>query len=437
VSQRWAIGALWVAMALACGLGRGETYYASPTGGGDGRSPTSAFRIADFWKLARPGDTLLLLDGRYTGPESMILPPQNLSGEPGRPITLRALNDGQVEIDGENARRPVRLYYNDHFVLEGFNAHSAFAGRDNATAIELSRSNHCVVRRVCAWDAADGNTEIFGTHGHGDHNLFEDCAGWGIARKTYQNSQGGDYTIYRRCLAIWQGCHAVGPKMGFSMFYNSRGIVAENCIALWDGTRMRETHQAMGYDGKPFTNWSTGPKEPRTYTHFGVDQPYGCFSMDANRDIGPSQGPYLYGCLAFALKTHRRVPIPGLFFLSCKQEDGRVENCAAFVGDGIAGLRPFYLSGIGGAGLTAVGGDEPLFQSAGVEKLLRASGAEGRAAWAAMFRREPPAKGAHLYCRYESGRLTDQPLWPWPMNARIKALTGLDVTATVLGLGQP
>jgi len=413
----------------------GITYYASPAGGGNGRSPGSPFKIAGFWAVAKPGDTLVLLDGRYAADDSKITPPEKLSGEPARPITIRALHDGKVELDGEGVRRTVNLFFNDYFILEGFNAHGAYGRRDHASTVQLSRSNHCIVRRVCAWDAQDGNTEVFGTHGHGDHNLFEDCAGWGIARKVYQNSQGGDYTTYRRCLAIWQGCHAVGPKMGFSMFYNSRGIVAENCIALWNGTRMKETHQAMANDGKPFADWSTGPKGPHTYTNYGVDQPYGCFSADANRKIGPTKGPYLYGCMAFALKSHRIVRIPGLFYMPCKQEDGFLENCAALVEEGAASLRPFYLSKIKARGLTAVGDAEPSLGGAQVENLLRATGAEGRAAWAAMLRKEPPDRGAHLYYRYENGKLTGQPLWPWPMNQRIKELIGLDVTTTLMRLG--
>jgi len=31
--------------------------------------------------------------------------------------------------------------------------------------------------------------------------------------------------------------------------------------------------------------------------------------------------------------------------------------------------------------------------------------------------------------------ITRKPLWPWPMNDRIKELTGIDLTATILGLG--
>jgi hypothetical protein len=50
------------------------------------------------------------------------------------------------------------------------------------------------------------------------------------------------------------------------------------------------------------------------------------------------------------------------------------------------------------------------------------------------------ARGANLYYRYQDGNLTNQPLWPWPMNQRI--IDGLvqsgrdpvDITATVVKL---
>lgn len=31
---------------------------------------------------------------------------------------------------------------------------------------------------------------------------------------------------------------------------------------------------------------------------------------------------------------------------------------------------------------------------------------------------------------------TGQLMWPWPMNERIRELTGVDVTATILGAGE-
>jgi hypothetical protein len=78
-----------------------KTYYASPQGGGDGSAPENPFVIARFWDVAKAGDTLVLLDGTYAGAESMINPPKGLSGDKETSITVRAMNDGKVTIDGE------------------------------------------------------------------------------------------------------------------------------------------------------------------------------------------------------------------------------------------------------------------------------------------------------------------------------------------------
>jgi len=408
-----------------------ETYYASPGGGGDGSSPEKPFVIARFWGRAKPGDTLVLLDGTYVGAESMINPPRGLCGTEKAPITMRAANDGKVTLDGRGTERPAALSGNDWFVLEGFNAHHA-----KSTVVELGRSNHCVVRRVCGWDADDDNTNIFAAH-YGEHNLFEDCAGWGVARKTFSCSQGGNYTTFRRCFAVWEGCHAVGPKMAFTLFYNSHHITAENCIATWNGRLMRQSHTVLGYDGKPYTGWKDGSGKAKILTDFGVDQPYGCFGRD-RIDRGPTQGPFVYGCIAYRLKSQRVVDVSGLFSIgSVAPHDGWFENCAALVEEGAADVRPFALGNVDGRNLTAIGSKDPAVRGGDVANILRATGAEGRAAWKAMLQPAPPAKGAHLYYCYENGKLTDRPLWPWPMNERIKQVADIDVTATVSGLGAP
>jgi hypothetical protein len=408
------------------------TYYASPQGKGDGASADTPFAVSRFWKKSQPGDTLVLLDGVYTGPDPMINPPRGLHGTPAAPITIRAANDGQVTLDGQKWNNPVLLRENDWFVVEGINAHHA-----KATVVEVSRSNHCVIRRVCGWDAADGNTNVFAAH-YGEYNLFEDCAGWGVARKTYCCSQGGNYTTFRRCFGVWEGSHLVGPKMAFTLFYNSHHITAENCIATWNGRLMREQHAALGQDGQPFTGWKDGSGKPRYYTNFGVDQPYGCFSAD-RIDSGPTKGPAVYGCIAYRLKSQRVVDVSGLFSFACPQpHDGWFENCAAIVEDGAVTTRPFRLSNADGRGLIAVGGNEPQIRQGDITNILVAAHDDrGRAAWKAVFQPQPPKQGAHIYYCYEDCKLTDKPLWPWPMNERIKQLAGIDVTATVFGLGEP
>ncbi|KPJ77415.1 MAG: hypothetical protein AMK72_01040 [Planctomycetes bacterium SM23_25] len=387
--------------------------------------------VAQLWAKVKPGGTVVLRDGTYTGADSMIAPPRGLSGTPEAPITVRAASDGRVTLDGQSRRVPVALGGNDWFVVEGVNAHSS---RD--TVVSLSRSNRCIIRRVCGWDAADGNTNVFGAH-HGEHNLFEDCAGWGISRKTFSCSQGGNYTVFRRCFALWEGCHNVGPKMSMTLFYNSHHVTAENCIATWDGRRMREAYTVHGQDGKPFTGWKDGSGRAKHLTGYGVDQPYGCFSAD-RIDNGPTKEPSMFGCIAYILASQRVAPIRAAINIHCKQPgDGWFENTAAFVEEGARQVTPLRLTNSEGRGLTAVGSLEPSIRQCTIDNVLHASGAEGRAAWKAMLRKEPPARGAHIYYRYENGKLTGKPLWPWPMNERLKTLTGLDVTATVFGLGGP
>jgi hypothetical protein len=429
-----------VLVTLVAGPSFGATYYASPTGGGDGRSETTPFLVGQFWEIAEPGDTLLMLDGRYAGDGSMINPPQGLHGTPEAPITVKAVNDGAVEIDGEGRRQPALLRQNDHFVLEGFNAHSA--GPRNATVVELSGSNYSIVRRVCAWDASDGNTDVIGVH-HGEHNLFEDCAAWGIARKTYSNSQGGNYTTYRRCFGRWEGCTAVGPKMTYSAFYNSHHITFENCIGTWDARKMPESHQAMGYDGKPFADWGSGPKEPHEYQDYVVDQPYGVFSADNYYpDVEmPRNGPYLYGCIAYVLPSPKLRAFSGVFQIGWGRErdDGYMENCLAYVHPDVTTAGPaFGLFQFRGKNLTAVGGATQLKESQ-IGSVRQSETGEEIVAERGHLLDTPD--GAAILCRYKDGELTDQPLWPWPMNQRIidaMELAGyddpVDVTKTVFEL---
>ena len=73
-------------------------YHLSPKGddGASGASAGDAWAtFARAFRALSPGDTLVLADGVY---RQSILPKR--SGEPGRPITIRAQNDGGAVIDG-------------------------------------------------------------------------------------------------------------------------------------------------------------------------------------------------------------------------------------------------------------------------------------------------------------------------------------------------
>ena len=180
----------------------GCTFYAAPSSApedmpvgrtaNDGLSVTSPFLISDFWGVAQPGDTLLLLDGYYTGPSSMIsaLEACSVNGTAAQPITIAALNDGAVLIDGEYAYLPLCIAGTAedpkrYFVVEGIDVCNSVK-----SVVTLHHCEDCTVRRVCAWSAhPEKNAHVFTLDGT-FRCLVEDCAAWGLGRK--------QLLIYRR-----------------------------------------------------------------------------------------------------------------------------------------------------------------------------------------------------------------------------------------------
>jgi len=405
-------------------------FYAAPNGTGNGKTTAGPFKIADFWPLAAPGKTLCLMDGTYTADGSMILPPQNLSGADGAPITIRALNDGKVLLNGGGSQLPVQLYHNDWFVIDGIDACCS-----SGSVVALGVSNHNVVRRVAAWDAADGNYEIFGAHG-ASYNLFEDVAGWGTARKIFQMSQGGNYTTVRRAWGRWERSTVVGPKLTYTLAYNNYHLICENCIGTWSGEKQPDSYVLLDYYGQPWTGPGAG-----TFTNGYVDQPVGVFGVDGADD--KNADVRLLGSLAYVLPTDKYkasdvVWVGGIDAVT-------IQDTAVYIAPGTnLNVRPFNLVGLPtgvaehllALNLTAFGGSTSAFANGwlGANVWTAASANGAYSPGESIFR---TARGASLYYRYQDGQLTNQALWPWPMNQRIFDATvrsgraGVDVTSTV------
>jgi hypothetical protein len=421
----------------------GNVYYASPTGGGDGLSSSSPFRISDFWAVAQPGDTLILLDGTYRGSDSMIEPPDYLSGTEGNPITIKALNDGKVLIDGEHVGNPVRLDYNDYFVLEGFNACCSKHSQSDSV-VNIVRSNNSIVRRIVAWDASPyANNHVFGSH-YGSDNLFEDCAGWGSARKIF-SLYYDTRTTFRRCFFRWTNLNHSMFKLGMSMCYNSEETLIENCIGTWDEL--------------------PGANQEQKSSVFGIDN-----------SIGGQGNHRLFGSIGYHLSTQRGSPnrIFGLWYENigsytikdCIGYTDRTDELNTFHLDDTDYFTVSYLTSIGGNGSDwrpsslYVDNQIGTINNCIVQDSLRYGTNEGSNFDYIMYwnntnhyQGSPPAHyaienpnltanggnilqygfndsrrpkvdgqavGTQIQYRYVDGVLTDEPLWPWPMNERIK-----------------
>jgi hypothetical protein len=404
-------------------------YYASPGGTGTGLSSSSPFKVSSFWKVAAPGKTLCLMDGTYTDSAGMIVPTWGLKGASGIPITIRALNDGKVLITGQGIRRPVKLTYNDWFVVEGINACCS-----NDTVFDLEYSNNNVIRRVAGWDAADTNTNIFGVH-YGSYNLLEDVAGWGTARKIFSGSQDGDYLTIRRAWGRWERSTVVGPKMTYTLAYNNYHLTCENCLGTWSGQGMPETYVLKDYNGATWTGAGAN-----TYSNYAVQAPYGIFSIDGSAG---DAGIRLLGSLAYIQSTDRFAPSQAVYLL--KLDSVELKDTTAYIQPGTyTSVMPFLLSGLqspavatnlSASDITAFGGKSSYFNNQW--QLNNVWSGPSAASYSPGENIFNTTRGANLCYQYQDGNPTSQPLWPWPMNQRIKdalvqsGRAPVDITATV------
>jgi hypothetical protein len=414
------------------------THYASPSGTGNGLSLSSPFLVSKFWLVAKPGKTLCLLDGEYVGFYSMIQPTKGLSGTASAPITVRALNDGKATINGRSVNGTVVLRENDYFVIEGINAHHS-----SGSVVVMTYSDHNVVRRVAAWDAADANYHIFGVH-LGYFNLLEDCAGWGIGRKIFDSSAGGNYTTIRRAWGRWEGSHFMGPKLTYTLGYNHYNMIVENSIGTWSGEKMKSTYTLKCNSGSTYSGCG------KTFTNYQVDQPFGIFAVDQFNGSKIANSKVL-GSIAYIRATDRYAASK-LYFVH-DLESFEISNSVAYVAPltylTVRRMELWNPDDNSGANLN-------LRSSSGV------SGASSliKSNWTVANYREGTTisttfpsgqslftsgsnKGATICYSYENGTLTNKPLWPWPMNQRIidamkaSGRTAVDVTATIESMFGP
>jgi hypothetical protein len=427
-------------------------------------SSENPIRIEDFWPRAKPGDTLCLKDGVYTGATSMIRPPAGLSGTPGAPITIRAENDGAVLIDGgsragSKIKGPVRLKNNDYFVLEGFDAANsnsvvlAIGGSwDKEEAkVQLTRSGwdpieHVTIRRVVAWNAnprfseyheceADPGCTIDRRKGWSANFhvvdvsaakdvLLEDVAAFGTGRKVFQVYLSENVTI-RRAWGRWEG-NATTHAQTFSCAYRSYGSLCENVIGTWSAQQQDQSIDIRGQLktvlGMDWFKASDRWQQPADPFDSGL-RVLGSLAY-VKRDVTlPPENVVVFGYgknqVLRDIVAYSGNQDPGLHTVNLTGCLPRVK-CSWTAGRGPeeAPLRASAITAIGGDGRVVVGRDwsrVPGFVAPTNHPSLEASRPNVFAA---------DGTEANLCHRYVDGKRTEEPLWPWPMNDRILAATG-------------
>jgi hypothetical protein len=407
------------------------THYASPNGGGNGLSQNSPFSVADFIRIASSGQTLCLLDGTYQGDANMISPAsvaQGKSGASGNPITVRALNDGQVLIDGQFQRYPVNLNGNSYWVFEGFNAKSS-----SAEVIHVyNGSNNNIFRRIVAWDAyISTNVHVIMVWGSSANNLFEDIGAFGSGRKI---TGGGTNTTWRRVWTRWESSIAVGPKNTMQFSYGNSGDVCENCVMNFAGQYMPSSYRTQdcnpavktcaGLDGQLFTGGAI--QDPNTA---------GIKILDTMSDNKCSNVKIL-GSLSY-LKAEDYYPASAAFwntYVDCILIKDTVSIVApnnrrySNIGGFLLGSHATQNLSLSAQNITSVRANSSDNGSGAGPDYFDSHWSVSGAAQGQFLSDVPSpwtatTSGANLCYRYVNGVRTTQPLWPWPMNDRIKAAT--------------
>ncbi len=215
-----------------------SVYYIAPNGLDDNSGSSSApwGTFSHAMNLLKPGDTLILKDGTYY--QTMHV---SISGEPGNPITFKAENDGQVTIDGQGVRwvcyigdssesAPRTQYIN----VEGIRCRNSSVG-----TFSVMRSDYINVKRVSAYHSGGGNNPMFDLW-RSTYALLEDVAASGNGRVMY-NPSACDHITIRRAFGYWWSSDST-PR-NYMQIYGSDNVLVENNVGI-----LKETvsHQVGG-----------------------------------------------------------------------------------------------------------------------------------------------------------------------------------------------
>ncbi len=389
------------------------THYAAQTGTGSVCSFGTPCLIMTFLNdltlTTTPGNVLCLNDGVYTGPDSRITVQTTFAGANGNPIWIRAINEGQVIIDGQGAR-PVQLR-GSWGVLWGINIRNG----DNHN-ISFAGS-HWVAQRIVAWNSvgSGGNIALGGTD-----NLAEDVAAFGRAEKQIiatTNNQAITNNVVRRGFGIFQDTGPFDdPTNAGETGYGQDNVTFENMIFTWDRT---------GTDGDPEGLFQTfrcdDCKVLGTIIYVKAGAVFDSTSLFfALTDAGSQEAAGNYDPSSNNVITHILSYIDPAYVNFNTKRALRFE----YNSPGPPGSNNIVSNLVGVSGLTYTC-TAPHWTCSDIQQgtsLADAIGA-GNSVWT-------QSNAAPGICkRYINGVLTSEPLWPWPMNQRIiDAMTTAGVT---------
>lgn len=203
------------------------TYYVAPHGN-DNSPGTCALPWATFVRAMlalKRGDSLYLEDGVYDQSLDVMV-----SGSRGNVIKIAAVNDGRAIVDGQWVRRALVVHNHSYIEVDGINFRNS-GGGTNAHGIDIGGADHITLRRVTANGSSGYNSAVIDMAG-ATNSLLEDCAASGQGRIVLNMLGCRDITV-RRCWLNWTGPNTGGGDTNsVAQIYDSSYVLMENNIAV-------------------------------------------------------------------------------------------------------------------------------------------------------------------------------------------------------------
>jgi hypothetical protein len=415
----------------------GNIIYASP---GDNLSTKA--------KSLSPGDGLILHDGLYTNSQLLV---DGIHGTQTAPITIQAEHDGKTIIDGAGSvPHVIEVSNSSYIIIDGLVARNA--GPDKDVVNISGESDHITLRRISAYNAGSGNAHVFDVMSGPTNVLIEDSAGWGQGRYIFDAYHSSN-VIFRRAWARWttQANFSPAPRACYGI-YGSINVTLENpiCIhdipdqpsndyftAVWITTNGPPEDNAKILGAIFLDNWegiwvndSSGNNTQVLNSLFENTRKQGNYTTTTNhgdgimwgtdngRGGGVDTSTFANNEVGFNNNTNQHPTLTNTVF---------VYNTTAILGNPTQSSLDFF--GNSNIGATVGPADKQVDPGYDVAKY-------GRGAYL-FIPPNSPLKGAgqggsdigaNIIYRYQDGVLTNQPLWPWPMEDRVETETGLSVT---------
>ena len=443
--------------------GTGINRYVAQGASGSGLNPGAPANLQAAIGAAQPGDVIHLTavnGSHYTGSANMMVIPDLKSGTQNAPITICADNDGEIWVDGQFTNIAFHMVGSQWWVFNGFDV-SNTGGGGNLMSIDVKNifniggpeqgSNNNVFRRICAWNAnphasANPNAHVWAFN-LSNNNLLEDICGFGYGRNTLIEYEGrSHHNTVRRAWLSWNGwnpngqagncgvpspsgpghnCESPGPQWQTQYLTPTGNSLYENIITVfnpflqidatfntWDigslvgsgGSRDAAASMrylgfiAYGYDG-----WTSSNQTTLNHSWISLqDGQYDTRDIFVDARSQPQVSPLVWTCRLDA-NGH---PLG----LSCSDNHG--DRTTVLRGASTSNLVIPWGSQTNFNECTATGGNTGGGTSGGALSTTCPNVYTGTTSGSTV--------GSRACFRYQNGGLSATPLWPWPMDDRIK-----------------